>query len=135
MFWALLFVLMTAVAGCMEPDGTEHGDDVGGGVDGGGQDGTGTSADDPASGSLEVEMRDFVFDPKEVWVEPGTEVTWLNAGSVVHTATAEDGSWDSGDVAPGKEFSQTFDEMGDLSYVCVYHQAQGMVGTIHVVSG
>jgi plastocyanin len=49
---------------------------------------------------------------------------------VPHTATASDGSFDSGNLNPGQSFSFTFATPGSFPYVCQYHA--GMQGTIVV---
>ena len=51
-----------------------------------------------------------------------------------HTVTADDGSWDSGDLQPGDEFDRTFDRAGVYTYYCRYHGSPGagMIGTVVV---
>jgi plastocyanin len=58
-------------------------------------------------------------------------VVFLNQDSVVHTVTASDGSFDSGDIHPGMTFIHTF-SAGTYSYHCTYHSY--MKGSITVVS-
>jgi nitrite reductase (NO-forming) len=55
-------------------------------------------------------------------VKAGTTVTWVNedAGQI-HTATAVDGSFDSGFLAEGQTWSMTFDTPGEFEYFCVPH--------------
>ncbi len=80
--------------------------------------------------TIEVQVVDFAFEPAMVMIAPGTTVTWTNAGDRPHTVTADDGSFDSGRLDPGEQFSFTFDEVGTFSYVCGFHpemQASVMV--------
>ena len=49
-----------------------------------------------------VTIRDFEFALASISIRPGTTVVWVNEGAVVHTATADDGSWDSGTIEPGR---------------------------------
>jgi plastocyanin len=49
---------------------------------------------------------------------------------VQHSATAGDGSFDSGVLSPGATFTRTFDEAGTFAYGCVIHPT--MTGTIVV---
>ena len=76
-------------------------------------------------------MIDNDFDPNPLSVEVGATVRWTNGGQVPHTATAADGSFDSGIVAPGGTFVQRFDQVGTYDYVCTLHPE--MVGSIEVV--
>ena len=79
-----------------------------------------------------VSAIDNEFDPAQLDVEAGTTVTWTNDGDAPHTVTASDGSFDSGNLDPGQSFSYTFDQAGEFSYVCEYHEADGMVGAVTV---
>lgn len=62
------------------------------------------------------------FSPQSEVVLIGDTVTWRNQDSASHTATAGDGSFDSGNLAPGATFSQTFSEAGTHLYVCKIHR-------------
>ncbi len=77
-----------------------------------------------------VTIVDFDFDPVELAVEPGTTVIWINKGNAPHTVTADDGSFDSGQLDSGDTFSQLFDAEGTFAYHCEIHPA--MVGTVVV---
>lgn len=68
-----------------------------------------------------VSIVDFAFDPAQIDVAAGTTVTWTNNGSAPHTVTADDGSFDSGELAPGESFSFTFDTAGTFAYHCEIH--------------
>ncbi len=78
--------------------------------------------------SIAVQIVDFAFEPAMVMIEPGTTVTWTNAGDRPHTVTADDGSFDSGRLDPGEQYSFTFDQPGTFTYVCGFHpEMQGSV--------
>jgi plastocyanin len=64
---------------------------------------------------------DFSFQPGRLTVRPGTTVVWNNRGQVVHTATAEDGSFDTGVIDSGKAGSVTFSRPGTYRYRCTPH--------------
>jgi plastocyanin len=66
-------------------------------------------------------IEDFVYRPARLEVSAGTTVHWSNAGQVVHTVTAEDGSFDSGEIEPGQRGSITFSRPGTYSYHCTPH--------------
>ena len=70
---------------------------------------------------ISVEIVDFAFQPATLTVPAGTTVTWTNAGSAPHTVTADDGSFDSGQLDSGATFQQTFDTAGTFSYFCAIH--------------
>jgi plastocyanin len=72
------------------------------------------------------------FQPVEITVPAGTTVLWHNSGQLDHTATAEDKSFDSGNVKPGGDFQFTFSTPGDFKYYCTPHKDLGMIGVVHV---
>jgi plastocyanin len=77
-----------------------------------------------------VIIADFAFAPPDLTVAAGTTVTWTNEGWAPHTATAEDGSFDSGRLDQGDSFEQTFNEPGTFAYHCSFHP--GMTGSVVV---
>ena len=78
-----------------------------------------------------VEMVDFAFEPADATVQVGGKVTWKNQGEAPHTATADDGSFDTGTIDAGKLAAETFKGAGTFSYICTIHP--DMKGTIEVV--
>jgi plastocyanin len=56
-----------------------------------------------------------------VTVNGNNTVTWVNNDNSPHTVTADDGSFTSGNIAPGSSFSYTFTRSGTYKYHCVYH--------------
>jgi plastocyanin len=78
-----------------------------------------------------VSIVDFAFEPAAVEIPVGATVTWTNNGAAPHTATASDGTFDSGQLAPGATFSHTFTAAGTFPYVCQIHPE--MTGTVTVV--
>jgi plastocyanin len=91
--------------------------------------GDATPAAAEADGSS-VTIADFAFGPQELAVTTGTTVTWTNEDWAPHTATAEDGSFDSERLDQGASFEHTFDEPGTFAYHCSFHP--GMVGSVVV---
>jgi plastocyanin len=83
--------------------------------------------------SVKVEISNFTYNPDPVRVQAGGKVTWLNQDSVSHTATADDGSFDTGTIDEGKLKSETFKQPGTFTYHCEIHPQ--MHGTIEVVEG
>jgi len=65
---------------------------------------------------------EYTYAPQVVQVPVGTTVTWRNDGSVIHTATAGDTSWDTGDIpGGGGTASVKFDSAGTWTYNCTPH--------------
>ena len=87
-----------------------------------------------ATGQQEVTVtiNDTGFSPARLTISPGTTVTWVNQGQLAHTATADNGSFDSGLIQPGGRYSRRFDQVRETPYDCTPHPF--MQGTI-IVSG
>jgi plastocyanin len=83
--------------------------------------------------SAKVEIEDFAYNPDPVTIEEGGKVIWINRDSAPHTATAEDGSFDTGTIEEGKLKSESFEEPGTYTYICSIHPQ--MHGTVEVVGG
>lgn len=77
-----------------------------------------------------ITITDNEYSDENLTVEAGTAVRFVNEGSSNHTASADDGSWGTGTLASGKNFSRYFDEEGDYDFHCKYHSS--MTGTITV---
>jgi plastocyanin len=85
------------------------------------------SAADPA-----VAIADFRFTPPIETVHVGETITWTNDGPSSHTATAKDGSFNTGTLSKGQSASHTFTRAGTYAYVCTIHPF--MHGTITVLA-
>jgi plastocyanin len=95
----------------------------------------GTVLAHPGHADVAVSAEDFQFTPQDLTISVGDTVVWTNTGQMLHTVTASDSSWDSGNLDPGKTFSRTFDTAGTFTYYCRFHgspQGTGMAGTITV---
>ena len=82
------------------------------------------------SKTMTVSIKGFAFNPPNATVTPGTTVTWVNDDQAPHTATANDGAFDSGTLQPGQSYSFVFDKPGTYAYHCNIHP--DMTGTITV---
>ena len=85
-----------------------------------------------AAGSGSVTIADFQFTPAQITINQGDTVTWTNNGPTAHSATAPDGSFDTGIFPAGQTRSHTFNDAGTFSYVCTPHP--NMHGTIVVTA-
>ena len=104
---------LAAYAGTIEVTGS------GGGSGGGGA---------PTGNTVGMAGRRFA--PAEITIAAGESVNFLNDDGRDHSATASDGSWDTGVLAPGGSRSIAFDTPGTYPYFCVLHP--DMVGTVVV---
>jgi len=68
-----------------------------------------------------VDITDSTFSPALVTISVGDTVTWRNGDDRPHTATSNDGAFDSGNLDEGQGFSFTFTEPGTYTYRCDYH--------------
>ncbi|HEX5608824.1 MAG TPA: cupredoxin domain-containing protein [Solirubrobacterales bacterium] len=84
-----------------------------------------------AEGSEKVEIVEFTYQPDPVVIRTGGKVIWQNEDTAPHTATADDGSFDTGNLLRGKIKSETFKEAGTYPYFCAIHPT--MHGTVEVV--
>ena len=87
----------------------------------------------PAGGApstIAVSIVDFAFNPAGTSVAAGSKVTWTNNDTTAHTVTFDDGSADSGNLAPGSTFDHTFATAGTFAYHCTIHSQ--MHGTVTV---
>jgi plastocyanin len=80
----------------------------------------------PIAGTTQqvVAMQNFAFAPDSIRIAAGTTVTWANCEPPSidsHTATANDGTWRSGFLAPGAKYSRVFSEPGRFEYFCEPH--------------
>jgi len=112
---AALIVLFTmaiigiTVIACSKSSGNGYGN---GGNNGGG-DNNGSS----------VSIAGFAFSVSSLAVKQGTTVKWTNNDATTHTVTADDGSFDSDNIAPGGTFSHTFSSQGTFAYHCKIHSS------------
>ncbi|MEF8902012.1 MAG: DUF5059 domain-containing protein [Halovenus sp.] len=103
-----------------------------------------------------VDMNAVAFDPAELTVSQGDTVAWTHAAGEPHSVTAyQDGipedaeywasggfeseedartGWENGQgaVQSGQSYVHTFDTTGTHEYVCIPHEAAGMIGSVTV---
>jgi plastocyanin len=79
-----------------------------------------------------VRMSRFAFVPAGLEIRPGDTVVWINEDLAPHTATARDGSWDTGTLETGVSARIAFATPGDFEYFCAFHPH--MTGTVSVRS-
>ncbi|MDG6996308.1 MAG: cupredoxin domain-containing protein [Nitrososphaerota archaeon] len=75
------------------------------------------------------------YSPQTIKVVIGVNntVTWTNNDNAPHTVTADDNSFNSGNLNQGQSWTYTFTKLGTYNYHCSYHP--WMKGTVIVESG
>lgn len=87
-----------------------------------------TSGTVPPNYTTRINIERNSFDPSDVTVMQNGSLVWVNNDNQVHSVTADDGSFDSGDIQAGGTFGFTFTIIGPHSYHCKYHnEATGIV--------
>ncbi len=85
------------------------------------------------SGSNTSIGKAYLPDPITVVAGVNSTIEWVNNDNAPHTVTANDASFDSGNVAQGQSFTFTFTTPGTYQYHCVYHP--WMTATVIVKAG
>ncbi|MBV9278468.1 MAG: hypothetical protein JOZ41_00155 [Chloroflexi bacterium] len=74
----------------------------------------------------------WTWVPEVVDVKIGDTVTWNMIGAQVpHTATADDGSWDSGYLTPGSKWTHKFGALAEIHYHCTPHPWKKGIIRVH----
>ncbi|GAA1221118.1 MULTISPECIES: cupredoxin family copper-binding protein [Streptomyces] len=80
------------------------------------------SSSESGKGEVKVTIKGFAFHPATFEVSPGTKITVTNEDSATHTLTADDKSFDTGDLAQGESATFTApSKPGSYSYICTIH--------------
>jgi plastocyanin len=90
----------------------------------------GPTVTEAAGGPMRVNIEFQAFAPSQVDVLPGETVQWTNQSERTHTVTANDGSFDSGNLDGGGRYARQFGTVGAFAYHCRIHP--DMTGEIDV---
>ena len=82
-----------------------------------------------------VSISGFSYSPANLTVAVGDTVTWTNSDAQAHTATATDGSWDTGNLGNGASGSVTFPTAGSFPYRCDIHPDMTASITVQAAGG
>ena len=103
-----------------------------------------------AGKTVEVSMQQApkgLFVPDIINISVGDTVNWTNPGVITHSVTFDPAqaatkenvvlpagvaAFDSGNMEEGATFSHSFTVKGTYKYVCKFHEAMGMTGTVVV---
>jgi len=83
-----------------------------------------------AAGEVSVAVKDFAFNPATITATVGQTITFTNGDSAPHTATLDDGSCTTPNIANGASDGLTFSAAGTYPFHCNVHP--NMKGTITV---
>jgi plastocyanin len=89
-----------------------------------------TNASSQASGGSSIAIRDFKFSPSTLTVSSGAQINASNDDSTTHTVTADDGSFNTGDIGAGSSKTFSAPSPGRYAYHCEIHSF--MHGTLVV---
>jgi plastocyanin len=138
-FAAALGALVLLVAGC---GGSKKSSSTKEATEGGTTTIGGVSANDhgmkSVSGTTEVELDDYYFEPTVLKGKPGAKVTLelKNKGSVEHNFTlAAQGIDKDLEAGATAKVAVTIPKSGELSFYCKYHKSMGMAGALESTAG
>jgi plastocyanin len=80
--------------------------------------------------TVRITMRNLAYSATAVAISAGQTVLWVNEDAVPHTVTADDGSFDSGNIDPGRSWARTFERAGTVAYHCTPHPFMKAVVTV-----
>ena len=83
-----------------------------------------------AAGEVTVAIADFAFSPADITATAGQSITFTNNDSAPHTATLDDDSCGTPNIAQGESNGLTFSTAGTYPFHCNVHP--NMKGTITV---
>jgi plastocyanin len=84
-----------------------------------------------AAAAVQVQIRNFMFEPVQVRVRAGATVTWINRDDEPHTVVSDPGLFRSGALDTGMTFAFRFDRPGTYRVICSIHPQ--MSATIEVM--
>ncbi|MVV47809.1 amidase [Pseudomonas sp. PB120] len=80
---------------------------------------------------VNIDIKEFMFGPKDMTVAVGTKVTWVNDDEIPHTVAETHKVFRSGALDTHDSFSWVFNTPGEFEYFCALHPQ--MIGKILVV--
>ena len=80
---------------------------------------------------ITVTIKNMEFSPDPAEIKKGDSIVWHNQDNMTHTASADDKSWDTGNIPKGgKSKPITFNNPGSSPYHCKIHPS--MTATVSV---
>jgi plastocyanin len=88
-----------------------------------------------AAADVGVDIAGFAFSPQTITVHVGDTVTWSNADVQSHTATADNGAWNTGTITGGSSMSVTLSTAGTFAYHCNIHRTMTATLVVQAAAG
>jgi len=89
-----------------------------------------------AAGVKVDETDTLKFEPPSASAKVGDVIEWTNTGTAVHNVVFDNQAVPSSDsMNQGDTFEIKFTKPGTYTYVCKFHEASNMRGTITVTGG
>lgn len=79
----------------------------------------------------EVTIKRFTYEPEHLQVRVGDSIRWTNLDIAPHTASADELSWDTGELKKGESAEIVITDGMELKYFCVFHPH--MKGTFEII--
>lgn len=79
---------------------------------------------------VKIDIKEFMFAPKDLTVAVGTKVTWVNDDQIPHTVAETHKVFRSRALDTNDSFSWVFNTPGEFEYFCALHPQ--MIGKIIV---
>ena len=79
---------------------------------------------------VKIDIKEFMFGPKDLTVAVGDKVTWVNDDEIPHTVAETHKLFRSGALDTSDSFSWVFNTPGEFEYFCALHPQ--MIGKIVV---
>ena len=96
-----------------------------------GTDSTASSGENPPAIAATIHIADGKFEPREIDIEVGGSVMWINDDVASHNVKfLEPSTFNSGVIKPAATWIQTFTSAGIYDYYCGFHNS--MKGSVVV---
>jgi plastocyanin len=79
---------------------------------------------------VRIDIKEFMFGPRDLSITAGTKVTWVNDDQIPHTVMETHKAFHSAALDTDDSFTYQFDNAGTFEYFCALHPQ--MIGRIVV---
>ena len=71
--------------------------------------------------SYTITIENMHFSPRQLSVQRGDRIVWVNKDLFPHTVTAGDKAFDSGTINADSSWTYVTDKPGEYAYTCTFH--------------